>query len=104
MPVHCTNTLLNGILSSTVDIPVYDICFMCARDLASCTLSTTAFHASVSQQHINSYYTGTANHMIITPQNITGILAAFVKHHPSMMSDYIISITALLFKHDHAGD
>jgi len=53
------NTQLNDLSTlilpkqETKDKPPNDSCFMCARARASCTPSTTAFHASIVHQHDN---------------------------------------------------
>ena len=55
MAVNYSNTTDVQSTGNTANTPVNDNCFMCARARASCTPSTTAFHASTIQQRTPIY-------------------------------------------------
>ena len=55
---------------------------MCARDLASCTLSTTAFHASVIQQHMTSAILGGRQHDRRQAELDSPLVARLVLQYP----------------------
>jgi len=80
----------------TEDAPVNDSCFMRERARASCTPSTTAFHASVVQQYIIHihYMEQTANCMSKGDKRFSCLV--IIACHPNVL-------TALGLTHDLPG-